>query len=350
MPGGRDQIVTLLGEPNGSARCPTGMDTPKRLLAPLLLILALALGACSASGGSDQAVDEAAMNGAVGMDSSAADADRAAAQGDAADDGAAVEAAAADGGVDGLVGEVAAVADGAPLMVRTVEVELLVEDVLSAVSRARAAVVAADGWVSSEEVRPGTDDGPGWATLVLRVPSADLDATVTSLGDLGEVTSSRSSSEDVTTEYRDVEARVATLEASADRLRELVEEAGSVESIANLERELAAREADLDALKARMKVLEEDVSRSTITLHLAEDAATLAQTAPRTGFLAGLQQGWAAFAASVTVLLTALGGVLPFAVVAALVVLPVLAWRRRSRRAAGSAPVSSSAVRGDDAG
>ena len=87
-----------------------------------------------------------------------------------------------------------------------------------------------------------------------------------------------------------------------------------------------------------------------VTLHLAEDAATLAQTAPRTGFLAGLQQGWAAFAASVTVLLTALGGVLPFAVVAALVVLPVLAWRRRSRRAAGSAPVSSSAVRGDDAG
>lgn len=351
MPGGRDQIVTRLGEPNGTARCPTGMDTPKRLLAPLLLILALVLGACSASGGSDQAVDEAAMDGAVGMDSSAADADRAAeAQSDAADDGAAVEAAAADGGVDGLVGEVAAVADGAPLMVRTVEVELLVEDVLSAVSRARAAVVAADGWVSSEEVRPGTDDGPGWATLVLRVPSADLDATVTSLGDLGEVTSSRSSSEDVTTEYRDVEARVATLEASADRLRELVEEAGSVESIANLERELAAREADLDALKARMKVLEEDVSRSTITLHLAEDAATLAQTAPRTGFLAGLQQGWAAFAASVTVLLTALGGVLPFAVVAALVVLPVLAWRRRSRRATGAAPVSSSAVRGDDAG
>ena len=44
------------------------MDTPKRVLAPLLLILALVLGACSASGGSsDSAVDQ--VDGAVGMDS-----------------------------------------------------------------------------------------------------------------------------------------------------------------------------------------------------------------------------------------------------------------------------------------
>ncbi|AXH95336.1 DUF4349 domain-containing protein [Ornithinimicrobium avium] len=317
------------------------MDTRKRVLAPLLLILALVLGACSASGGSaGTAADQAQADGAVGMDAGAP-AEQPAADESAADGS---EARLADGGVEGLVAQAAVAGDGAPLMVRTVDVELLVEDVLEAVSRTRAAVVAVDGWVSSEEVRPGADDDPGWATLVLRVPSADLDATVTTLGDLGKVTSSRSSAEDVTTEYRDVEARVATLEASAARLRDLVQEAGSVESIANLERELAAREADLDALKARMKVLQEDVSRSTITLHLAEDAATLAQTVPRTGFLAGLQQGWAAFTASVTLLLTALGGVLPFAVVAALVALPLLAWRRRVRR--GTRPGSREASPG----
>ena len=65
------------------------------------------------------------------------------------------------------------------LLVRSVELEVLVEDVLAAVSRARAAATATGGWVSTEEVRPGDDDRPGYATLVLRVPSTDLDAVVT---------------------------------------------------------------------------------------------------------------------------------------------------------------------------
>jgi hypothetical protein len=247
--------------------------------------------------------------------------------------------------VDGLTGDGTVSLDGDdPLMVRSVELEVLVEDVLAAVSRARAAATATGGWVSTEEVRPGDEDRPGYATLVLRIPSADLDAVVTGLGELGEVTSSRSSAQDVTTEYRDVEARVATLEASAERLRDLVGQATGIEAIAALERELADREAELDALKARMKVLAEDVSRSTITLYLAEDSESLAEAVPATGFVAGLQQGWAAFAASVTVLLTALGAVLPFLLAAAVLALPLLAWRRR-RAAASSASMATSSTK-----
>lgn len=305
-----------------------GRARPGRLLLlPLLLVLALlGLTACSSA-------MDTSEPGAGGADS--------AGQGEQGGEESLLEDQRGDAGDDGAAGDPQDASPGTvetdgptPLMVRSVTMEVVVEDVLAAVSRARAAAVGVDGWVSSEEVRPGRGEGAGrtagWATLVLRVPSEDLDAVVTGLGDLGEVTSSRSSAEDVTTEYRDVEARVATLEASTQRLRELVEDAGSVESIANLERELAAREADLDALKARMKVLAEDVSRSTVTLHLAEDEETLAETAPETGFLAGLQQGWEAFATSVTVLLTALGAVLPFALVAALVLVPLIVRRRRA--------------------
>ena len=297
--------------------------SPLRALLVLLLLALLGLSACSAAGedlradGGAEALDEGGAAEPAGGDSSGDDTDPARSD------------------VPALAPGTVQADDDAPLMVRRVTMEVLVEDVPAAVSRARATAVGVDGWVSSEEVRPGTGEGAGaragWATLVLRVPSEDLDSVVTSLGELGDVTSSSSEAQDVTTEYRDVEARVATLEASAQRLRDLIDEAGSVESIAGLEAELAAREADLDGLKARMKVLAEDVSRSTVTLHLAEDAATLAEVAPPTGFVAGLKQGWAAFSASVTMLLTALGAVLPFAVLAAAVGVPVLAWRRRAR-------------------
>ena len=52
---------------------------------------------------------------------------------------------------------------------------------------------------------------------------------------------------------------------------------------------------------------------------------------PATGFLAGLKGGWEAFTASVVVVLTAVGAVLPFAVAAAVVGLP-LWWALRRRR------------------
>ncbi|MDO5740091.1 MAG: DUF4349 domain-containing protein [Ornithinimicrobium sp.] len=306
-----------------------------RAWATLCVVLALLLITSCSSGSDAGPAGEAAADNAAAYDEAAADG------GADVPDGRR-EAASADSAVADVVDVGAVAGDPADvMMVRRVQIEMIVDDVAAAVSRARAAATTSGGWVSSEEVTPGQEERAGWATMVLRVPSKDLDTVVTGLSDLGTVTASSSQSEDVTTEYRDVEARVATLEASAERLRDLVKKAGTVESIASLERELASREADLDALKARMKVLAQDVSRSTITLHLAEDGATLAAAVPSTGFVAGLQQGWAAFTASVTVLLTAAGALLPFAIVFAAIGLPALLWFRRRRHTPTTTPVST---------
>ncbi|WP_181009895.1 DUF4349 domain-containing protein [Ornithinimicrobium sufpigmenti] len=306
-----------------------------------VLALLLVLAGCSASSGddgvssrggadSDSALDapapaEGQSDGEMDMDD------------DAAADAAAADEVAAEGGtVSGgpAAAPGAVTAEDAPMMVRRVELKVLVADVAAAATQARATVSGAGGWVQSEEVVPRTEDRPGHGSLVLRVPTSDLDGIITTLGELGDVTFSRSTAEDVTAEYRDVEARVETLEAGAERLRELIADAPSVESIASLERELTSREAELDALKARMKVLEADVSRSTITLHLAEESDDLQALAveDETGFMAGLRAGWEAFVSSVTVLLTAAGALLPFLAVAALVGIPLLLWRRRRTR------------------
>lgn len=298
-----------------------------------LLALLLVLAGCSSGSGGTMDSAPAGGEGAADMDMEMADEARDDA-GDDAGDGAGGEAGTAAGVATDPAGS-----EGAPMMVRRVELEVLVEDVAAAATRARATAAGAGGWVQSEEVVPGTEDRPGHGSLVLRVPSSDLDGIITSLGDLGEVTFSRSTAEDVTAEYRDVEARVATLEAGADRLRDLIADAPSVESIASLERELTQREADLDALKARRQVLENDVSRSTITLHLAEDSEGLELLGQEdaTGFLVGLRAGWSAFVSSVTVVLTAAGAVLPFLALAALIGIPLLLWRRRRGQTRGLA-------------
>ena len=64
-------------------------------------------------------------------------------------------------------------------------------------------------------------------------------------------------------------------------------------------------------------------------MRLSTDEQVLEEAEDDTGFLAGLKAGWAAFTDSVTVLLTVLGALLPFAVVLALVLVPLLLWLRR---------------------
>lgn len=286
-----------------------------------ILTMLLVLTGCSATSG-----------GAPSADSSGAGAGDAAQEGAAGSDGSAPGAAADDAGL-GAVTTTGTADEGGAMMVRRVELELLVEDVSAAVTRARATTTGAGGWVESEDVAPATEDRAGYGSLVLRVPSEGLDSVVERLGELGEVTASRSNAENVGADYRDMEARIATMEAGTDRLRELVGQAGSIEDIASLERELSSREADLDGLKARLAALADDVARSTITLHLAEQQSDLDRSSPDTGFLVGLKAGWDAFVSSVTVLITALGAVLPFAVVAAVFLLALLWWRRRRRTA-----------------
>lgn len=327
-----------------------------------VLALLLGLAGCSASSGGDDAASRAGGDSNASVEQSDTEmemADDGAIEGEAMEGEAAADSdsagagpAAAPGAAPGVAPDTVTTED-APMMVRRVELKVLVGDVAAAATQARASISGAGGWVQSEEIVPGTEDRPGHGSMVLRVPSSDLDGIITNLSELGEVTFTRSTAEDVTAEYRDVEARVATLEAGAERLRDLIADAPSVESIASLERELTSREADLDALTARMKVLEADVSRSTITLHLAEESEDLQvlEEEDETGFLAGLRSGWEAFTSSVTVVLTAAGALLPFLVLAALIAIPVLVWRRRRTRAGlASKDDRSAAAAGDPDG
>lgn len=299
--------------------------------------IALALlGGCSAS-------SEDAMDGPAGADSAvqadeagAADAGSDGADRDlAGDDSQAGAAAPAAGEEESSVDPVSQNLPEDLMIARDAQLGIAVEDVSESAAQVRAAAVAADGWVVSEELNPdnSAERFDGFAILVLSVPGDGLDATLDQLGPTGRLTSRVITSLDVTQDFKDTSARIETLEASVTRVRGLLEDAGGIEDIVFLERELADREAELDVLKAHVKGLEADVARSTITVHLTEtdpaEAVQVAQDEDPTGFAAGLSAGWDAFLSGVAFVLTAIGALLPFAIVAAVILAPVLWWRRR---------------------
>lgn len=333
---------TLVNRPRGA------------VLATAALALAVVAG-CSAQ--SESADEPAVGMEAPGLDAGGSDDSGAADAGDAAsaaearpvapaqgggqagqDGGQAGQDGAAEQGDPGATGDGSGTLPQGRMIARDATVAIEVADLARGASRVRAVAAATEGYVVQEELRPGDGDTTGFATLVVSVPTAKLDGALSQLEELGEVTERGMTSQDVTADYVDTTARIETLEASVDRVRELMGRAESIADVVALESDLSRREADLDALKAHAEALQGDVSRSSITVSLAEPAEKTepevrAQEGPG-GFLDGLQDGWEAFTSAANAGLTAAGAALPFAGAAAVVVGPF--WLARRRRVPGA--------------
>jgi hypothetical protein len=117
-------------------------------------------------------------------------------------------------------------------------------------------------------VESSSQGSEGSAHLVLRVPSATLEATLDTLARFGRVERRSVAATDVTTEAQDLDARVVSLRATRDRLRQLLERAASVADIAAVEAQLSRVQQDLDSLEGRLKALRTDVALSALTVDL----------------------------------------------------------------------------------
>ncbi len=228
-------------------------------------------------------------------------------------------------------------------LARRADISITVADVDAAAVKVRAIAASAQGLVTAEAIssEPDVSGAGGFSTITISVPTADLDATLDQLAKLGKVHSRNASTDDVTAQYVDTEARVKTMQASVDRVRALMSQATKLGDVVALEAELSRRQADLEATQSQLAALKDSVALSPVEVRLSTDEQVLQEADDSTGFLAGLKAGWGAFTGSVTVLLTALGAVLPFAVVAALVLVPLLVWLRRrgTRTPAPAQPV-----------
>jgi hypothetical protein len=220
-----------------------------------------------------------------------------------------------------------------------------VDNVTTKAAQLTSLAIGAGGLVSGDERT--MDEGKSIATITLRIPAAQFTDVLNQIGKLGKEENRRVSAQDVTAQVVDLNARIQSQQASVDRVRALLARAQSIADITAIEAELARREADLESMQAQQRNLADLTALSTIAVTLlGPDVAT--PKPAESGFLAGLKAGWKAFAASVRVLLTVLGAVLPFAIAIGVPVWLVVFWLRRRRAHAtgtptGAAPSSATA-------
>lgn len=234
-------------------------------LVAVLAMLALILAACAQQGGFGEATMSEAADEAIYYEM------------ESAERGAAAPMVAAEASMDFAMEEAAMEApavlqsDVARLIIRTADMRIVVLDTEEALARIAEMAESSGGWVVDSNVFQSTETAKtGYMTI--RVPAAGFQSALDAISGLSEeVTELRTSGQDVTEEYVDLEARLGNLEATAERVRGFLDEARNVEEALSVSQELSRLEGEIEQIKGRMQYLDQSAAFSTIAVSVTPD-------------------------------------------------------------------------------
>lgn len=121
----------------------------------------------------------------------------------------------------------------------------------------------------------GKDYGTVFRKLIIRVPSKNFDPFLTAISkgvsyfDNKEITS-----QDVTTEFIDIEARLKAKKVLENRYIELLKKANKVSEMLEIEAQLSAIREEIEAKQGQLNYMQNRVSFSAITVEFYKNVAT----------------------------------------------------------------------------
>jgi len=178
----------------------------------------------------------------------------------------------------------------------------------------------------------------GRVEITVKVPPGDFQSTVDAVARLGTVRRRSITTDEVTAQFTDLQARVGSARLSRDRIDTLLAAATRTADVVELEGALEQRQTALEQLEGQLRVAQARVALSTITVTFVTPPHAAQLAAPRhspPGFGRGLGNGWRAMRDGGSWVLAALGASLPFLVVLGvlgLVVRAMLPGRRARER------------------
>jgi uncharacterized coiled-coil protein SlyX len=196
-------------------------------------------------------------------------------------------------------------------IIKTSSLTIRVKNVEESINEAQDLATQFEGRIddSSQYKNPGSEDSLS-ANLTIRVPSTKLEEALEAFKSLGDVESSSISATDVTMQKVDLDARIAALNTSIERFKQLISSATNTSDLIAAETALAERQAELDSLTAQLKYLSEQVDMSVIYLALLPNDSFSA--IKPIGFLAGIEKGFIALLNAAVNLTSILGYFIPW--------------------------------------
>ena len=225
-------------------------------------------------------------------------------------------------------------------VVKTASMTITVANTSEAADKAAVFAEDADGRVDNRAEDAGSARGLARTSVVLRVPVAKLDGVLRELKTLGKVQTAETTSEDVTAQRVDLDARIKALQTSVDRLLAIMRDAKDPDALIKAEGALSDRQADLDSLRAQRDQLGDRIDYSTVNATFV--AEQIGGPAPQQyeGFTGQIERGWDALVSVLGNLVLLFGLLLPWLAAIAIPVGIVYGVVRlaRTRRPAAAGP------------
>jgi hypothetical protein len=159
--------------------------------------------------------------------------------------------------------------DGARV-VRTGSLALEVRDgtFQKAVERVTSLAEGMGGYVA-ESSTSESDEVPS-GVITVRVPEGSFSDLLREVRELGKVESVNSKGTDVTAQFRDLDARIGALNATRDRLLEVLRGARNVGDIIAVQDRITGVQTEIDQLQGQKQLLNDQASYGTLSITLAE--------------------------------------------------------------------------------
>jgi hypothetical protein len=210
------------------------------------------------------------------------------------------------------------------------------------IQKVSAAAQGLGGYLSANQVT-GTattaDDVPQSATITVRVPAASFGKLQDSVTGLGTVNSSTTSSQDVTAQYVDLQAREDALTTSRGTYLTLLSKATTVGDILAVQQQIDGVQTQIEQIEGQRKVLADQSDLGTLTVDLSEKGAQVHEPGKQNGFVHAFRVAGRSFLRGLEGIISALGVVALIALVVAVLYLlyRVPGWfRRRTSGRAGA--------------
>lgn len=154
----------------------------------------------------------------------------------------------------------------APMIARSADLVLWVDEVASASTRIQTIVKGMGGYTTDSTLENG-DDPRG--SLTCRVPDPKLDGAIETIKGVGTARSVRVSGQDVGEEYTDLSKRLSNWRAEEARLLELYRRADKIPDLLEIERELTRVRGEIETATGRLNYLKHQVDLATINVQLS---------------------------------------------------------------------------------
>jgi hypothetical protein len=152
-------------------------------------------------------------------------------------------------------------------------------------------------------------------TITMKVVPGKFEGMMATLQKVGDVKDMSVNLEDVTQQYVDLDTRIKNKEIELTRLYQLYNQSSKVSDLLDVERELTRVETDLELLKGQKQYLSSKIDKSTINVTVYEEKPASTQLSISLDGIASLF--FAAIGAAITLIVVAVGFLLPIAAVMA---------------------------------